>query len=106
MRAVRADIDSFARRYGLRSGIEAAAVLRTTRQVLTSVLPEVLHSEVAPEAYRDGVLFISVPTGSARATLEHYRRALLIELKQRLGRAIVERIVIKDRTSSAVDPQV
>lgn len=106
MRALRSDIDAFARRYNLRSGIETAAVLRVARESLRSILPAVLHDEVKPEAYKEGILYISVPTGSPRATLQHYRQAVLTDLKKRLGRAIVERLVVRDPTSSAVDPQV
>ena len=105
MQRLRADIDAFARRYGLRSGVEAAAILKVVRQTLLEVLPEVLHSEVQAEAYREGILYLSVPTGSANATLESYRRPLLEALKVKMGRSKVERIIARARASSELAPQ-
>ncbi|MFH0830470.1 MAG: DciA family protein [Parcubacteria group bacterium] len=104
MRRLQADIDAFARRYGLRSGIESAAILKVVRQALREVLPEILCEDVRAEGYREGVLYLSVPTGSARATLEAYRRSLLETLKSKIGRAKVERLVIQARVSSELVP--
>lgn len=97
MRSLRDDIQHFARRYGLREGVETAAVIRAARAVLPTVLPEVLHGDVSVDAYRDGALYISAPSGSAVATVRQYKQPLLEALKTKLGRAIVARLVIKPK---------
>jgi hypothetical protein len=97
MRSLREDIQFFARRYGLRQGVETAAVIKAARAVLPDVLPEVLHSDVHVEAYRDGALFITAPSGSSVATVYQYRQPLLQALKTKLGRAVVARVVVRAR---------
>jgi len=91
----------FARRYGLRQGVEAAGVIKAARLVLPKVVPEILVDQIFVQAYRDGTLYIATPSGSSLATMQQYRRPLLEELKKRLGRAVVERIVVKPALSNS-----
>ena len=106
MRSVRGDIAAFARRYGLRQGVEAAAIIKAARQVLPTVLPEILHDQVVVQAYKDGVLHLATKSGSPLATLQQYKRPLLDQLKKKLGRAVVERVVVKPELNSSVGPLV
>ncbi|MFO0704690.1 MAG: DciA family protein [Candidatus Andersenbacteria bacterium] len=100
MRSLREDIQFLARRYGLRQGVEAAAVLKAARQVLPQVLPRLVQEEARVEAYRDGTLFITAPSGPAVATVFGYRQPLLQALKIKLGRAMVAKVVVRPRLAA------
>ncbi len=94
MRLLKDELQNFARRKGLRRGIEAAAVINATNTVIQDVLPNILLSDVKVESFSDGLLKLRVPSGSAMTTANIYRQQLLEALKQRLGKAKVERIQI------------
>lgn len=89
------DIDNFARRHGLKKGIEAAVVIKAARMVILDTLPRVLHDQVKVEAYREGILYLKAPSGSALATLNSYRNSIQNKLKKRLNKNLIERIVIR-----------
>jgi hypothetical protein len=94
MKPIYSDIEHFARRFGLRKGVEAAAMIKAAEKVLSQVLPETLKEDVRATSFNDGVLTIQVPSGSALATLKLYRGAILTGLKEHIGRSVVERIAI------------
>ena len=105
MRPIQTDIEYFARRFGLRKGVEAVAVIKAVEKVLPQVLPSTLHDIIKATAFNDGVLSLRCPSGSALATLKLYRPAILMGIKKQLGRAIVERIIILPTDTTIEDPE-
>ena len=101
MKPIYSDIEYFARRFGMRKGVEAAALIKATEKVLQEVLPDTLQGTVHATSFNDGVLTLKGPSGSALATLKLYRPALLDGLKKHIGRSIVERISIQPEHASA-----
>lgn len=89
------DVDRFARRHGLRRGVEAAAVLKAAREVVSTVLPEQLAPHVTPVGFRDGTLTLQAPDGVTLASVAAYRGALLDAFTAKFGRSVVLRVVVK-----------
>jgi hypothetical protein len=94
MKPIHSDIEHFARRFGLRKGVEAAAIINATEKVLIQVLPETLKGVIKVTSFNEGVLTLQGPSGSALATLRLYKSAILEGLKKQIGRSVVERISI------------
>jgi len=100
LRRLSDDVDHFARRHGLRRGVEAAAVLKATREVVAAVLPEQLALQVVPSSFRSGTLVLLAPTGVVLASVAAYRGALLDALTAKLGRSVVQRVVARAKPAT------
>jgi predicted nucleic acid-binding Zn ribbon protein len=100
------DVDRFARRYGLRRGVEAAAVLKAAREVIVAVVPTALAVTATPSSFRSGTLTVQAPSGAALASLAAYRGALLDALSARLGPNVVQRVLVRPLTADEVAPSV
>jgi hypothetical protein len=94
VRLVSSDIDRFARRHGLRRGVEAAAVISAARTLIPSVFPPTLAADIDVAWYRDGTLALRTPSGSARALINQYRGLYTKQLQGRLGAERVRRVVL------------
>ena len=98
MRQLADDLDVFARRHGLRRGVEAAAVLKTARQVCRDILPTELAEQARPASFRLGTLFIEAPTGAALALLASYRETISKKISDKIGPGLVRRVIVRAAT--------
>jgi len=100
MRPLAFDVARFARRQGLRTGVEAAGIIKIAREVLKRELPVTLQDTVLVTSFSNGKLVCTVQSGSAAALVQQYRGIILNSLKRELGRARVEKLIIKTGTYS------
>ena len=95
MRLLADDVDRFARRHGLRRGVEAAAVLKAARAAADVVLPRDLRPLVAARSFRNGTLTLEAPSGVPLANLHAHREAVRDECNRALGRAVVVKVLAR-----------
>lgn len=95
MRLLKDELQKFGKKRGLQKGLEAAGVIREAEKVLATVLPRPLLDQVMVESYCEGLLKISVTSGTPLSAVNMYKHEILNGLKKKLGRARIERLRIK-----------
>jgi predicted nucleic acid-binding Zn ribbon protein len=94
MRLLRDELLDFARRKGLRRGVEAAAIIKATRAVLAETLPTAMVKDTTVTSYHDGVVTVTASSGVILSTLHQHRQVVCQALQKRLGTNIVEHVRI------------
>lgn len=107
MRILADDVDRFARRHGLRRGVEAAAVLKAARAAADATLPRDLRPLVGARSFRSGVLTLEAPSGVPLANLHAHREAVRDECNRILSHAVVVKVVARATLADEepVDPR-
>ncbi len=97
MRLLKDDLQRLMQKKGLSRGLESAGVAKEAQKILERVLPATVLSEVKVESYSEGLLKLTVATGSPLSVASMYKQEILNALKRELGRAKIERVVITSR---------